>query len=158
MSTEAGHLHNERKHLQSTSTNKKIQEKIVKLIQKASKGQPFKQTLEENILKDSFPPSDLQDIKTHQLVFSIIESSHARIGYTYLTGRFPSRSSRGNECILITYHYDANAILAERIKNRQAETITQAWTKINKIRFSWYTAAYLHHGQRVFQSLKDSFD
>ena len=43
--TEAGHLNQKRQYLHSTSTNKKIQERINKLIQDAPKGQPFKQTL-----------------------------------------------------------------------------------------------------------------
>ena len=37
--------------------------------------------------------------------------------------------------MLITYHYDANAILQNPVKNRQDNTITQAWKKIN-IKFS----------------------
>ena len=131
MVTEDGHLNQERQHLQSTSTNKKIQERISTLIKEAPKGQPFKQNLEDDIHKDIFPPSDLPNIKTHQLIFSIIESSHVRISYTCITVWFYFRSSRGNEYMLISYYYDANAILAEPIKNRQAETITQVWTKIN---------------------------
>ena len=123
MTTEAGYLNQERQYFQSTSTNKKIQERMKKLIQEAPKGQPFKQMLEEDIHKDVFLLSDLPNIKTHQVIFSIIESSHAGIGYTDLTGRFPFRSSRGNEYILIGYHYDANATLAEPIKNMEAETI-----------------------------------
>ena len=42
------------------------------------------------------------------------------VAYTYLTGRSPYRSSRGNEYILVGYHFDGNTILAEPIKNRQA--------------------------------------
>ena len=81
---------------------------------------------------DSFTLSDLPNIKTRQVIFSIVESSHTGIGYTHPTGRFPFRSSRGNEYILIGYHYDANAILAEPLKNSQDESITQSCTKINK--------------------------
>ena len=49
-----------------------------------------------------------------------------------LTGKFPYRSARGNQYILVAYHYDANAILAQPIKNRSATTITTAWKIINK--------------------------
>ena len=112
MATEARHPNQERQHLQSTSTNKKIQERMKKLIQEAPKVKPFKQTLKDNIHKDAFPPSDLPIIKTHQVISSIIQSSHSGIGYTDLTGQFNFRSSRGNKYILIGYHYDANTILA----------------------------------------------
>jgi len=76
MATEAGRLNQEMQRLQSTSTNKNIEERIKKLIQETPKDQPFKQTLDEDIHKDYFPPSDLPNIKTYQLIFSIIESSH----------------------------------------------------------------------------------
>ena len=86
IATEAGHLNQERKYLQSTSTNKDIQERMKKLIQEAPEGQPFKQILEDAIHKDAFSPSDLPNIKTHQVIFSIIQSSHSGIRYTDLTG------------------------------------------------------------------------
>ena len=72
MVTEDGHLNQERQHLQSTSTNKKIQERIKRIIEDAPKGQPFKKNLEEDIENDTFSPSDLFIIKTRQLIFSII--------------------------------------------------------------------------------------
>ena len=43
-----------------------------------------------------------------------------------LTGRFPYASSRGNEYIMIFYHYDANAILAQPMKNRSAGEFVKA--------------------------------
>ena len=87
-----------------------------KLIQEDPKGQPFKQILEEDIYEDAFPLSDHPNIKTQQVIFSIIQSSHSSIGYTDLTGRFTFRSSRGNEYVLVGYHYDASVILAEPLK------------------------------------------
>ena len=53
--------------------------------------------------------------------------------YTDLTGRFPYRSSQGNQYILVAYHYDANCIYGEAIKNRKSQTITEAWTKIHNL-------------------------
>ena len=32
---------------------------------------------------------------------------------------------------MVAYHYDANTILAQPLKNRQAASITEAWEKIN---------------------------
>ena len=49
-----------------------------------------------------------------------------------LTGHFPHCSSRGNNYILVAYHYDSNAILGEPLKNRQAATIPQAWKLIHQ--------------------------
>ena len=47
-----------------------------------------------------------------------------------LTGRFPYKSSRVNEYILISYHVGAITILGILMKNRQAQTITKAWTHL----------------------------
>ena len=49
-----------------------------------------------------------------------------------LTGRFPHKSNRGNDYILIVCHIDSNAILGTPINNRQAHTITQVWIKLEK--------------------------
>ena len=48
-----------------------------------------------------------------------------------LTGKFPYKSARGYEYLLIGYNYDANAIVVEPIKNKQAKSIKEAWLKIN---------------------------
>ena len=40
----------------------------------------------------------------------LINKSEISTAYQDLTGRFPMKSSRGNEYILIRYHYDANFI------------------------------------------------
>ena len=45
--------------------------------------------------------------------------------YTDSIGRFSYRSSRVNEYIFAGYHYDGNDILAEPLKNRTVEVITQ---------------------------------
>ena len=41
--------------------------------------------------------------------------------YSDQTGRFPHRSSRGNEYLMIMYDFDANAILCSPLKNQQAK-------------------------------------
>ena len=48
-----------------------------------------------------------------------------------LTRRFPYRSSRGNEYVLIGYYYDANAIQTERLKSRHSWTINEVWKILN---------------------------
>ena len=49
-----------------------------------------------------------------------------------MTGRSPQRSSRGNEYILVGYHYDGNAILAQPTKDRSATSLTTAWERMHK--------------------------
>ncbi|GFH47516.1 hypothetical protein CTEN210_03991 [Chaetoceros tenuissimus] len=69
--------------------------------------------------------------RTHEC-FVTIEKYDELNGKSYsdLTGRFPIPSSRGNEYIVVIYDYDANAILAEAIPNRQAATIRDATIKM----------------------------
>ena len=52
---------------------------------------------------------------THAAVYSIIAVKNKE--YMDLTGRFPYFSSRGNEYVLIAYHYDANIIVRVLQKN-----------------------------------------
>ena len=56
----------------------------------------------------------------------MFDSSPTGLAYIDLTDRFPYRSERGNEYILVGYHYDANAILCTALKKRQSSTITKA--------------------------------
>ena len=48
-----------------------------------------------------------------------------------LTGRFPKKISRDNECMLAGYYYNCNFILGEVIKNRHSTTITKAWVALH---------------------------
>ena len=64
--------------------------------------------------------------KTHEIVHAIVDFKDS-VAYGDLTGKFPYRSSRGNQYILVTYHYDANHIRGEPLKNREAATITAAY-------------------------------
>ena len=78
---------------------------------------------------DMYPLSDTPNVKTHDVVYAVTTKEGK--AFMDLTGRFPYRSSRGNEYILIAYHYDSNAILGLPLKNRQAATITEAWQTIH---------------------------
>ena len=49
--------------------------------------------------------------------------------YSDLTGRFPHKSSRGNQYLLVVYDYDSNDIVFELLKTRQAKEITTAFNK-----------------------------
>ena len=49
------------------------------------------------------------------------------------TGRFPQRSSRGHEYILVGYHYDSNLIYGIPLKNRKGTTFSEAWKHLHEI-------------------------
>ena len=87
--------------------------------------------LNQDIIKDVFPSSEEPNNKTNDVAYAIVEVTLKNVAYIDLTGRFPYRSSSGNEYILAGYHYDGNVILAEQLKNRIAATITETWEKIN---------------------------
>ena len=77
-------------------------------------------------MDDFSPKPDTPNIKTNAVAYAVIDHDEISAGYTDLKGKFPQRSSRGNEYILVGYHYDANAILAVTIKDRTASTLTTA--------------------------------
>ena len=61
----------------------------------------------------------------------LIDFSPKHTAYGDLTGRFPYKSSRGNQYLLVIYDYDSNAILAEPLKSRSASEISKAWIKLH---------------------------
>ena len=66
------------------------------------------------------------------MAYVLINKDNIKTAYQDLTGRFPIKSSRGNEYILIGYHYNANCILAHPIKDRTAQSITNAWEHLHQ--------------------------
>ena len=115
LATAKAHINQERQKLQSTKQT-----------------QPVVQVKEEDSDKDAFPTSDAPNLRTQDTVFAIMDFTPSDRAYIDLTGRFPYTSSRGNQYILIGYHYDANAIIAEPLKSRQTAEITKAWSIINE--------------------------
>ena len=107
VSTAMGHLNQERSGLRSTK-------------------QHANEITEVN---NFFPPSPQPNIKSNEVIYTIVNTQDK--GFFDLPGRFPICSSRGNQYLVIAYHYDANAILGMPIKNRQAATITAAWKAIH---------------------------
>ena len=58
--------------------------------------------------------------KTYANAATVYPFTPKQTTYSDQTERFPLKSSRGNEYIMIMYHFDANAILALPLKiNRQ---------------------------------------
>ena len=63
--------------------------------------------------EDSFSVFPSPNIKTYDVAYMVINRDDISVAYTDLTGRFSYKSSRGNEYILVAYHYDGNFIIAE---------------------------------------------
>ena len=61
------------------------------------------------------------------MVYLIIDHDDLCAGYFDLTSRFPQKSSRNNEYIMVGYHHDGNSILATALRDRAAQTITKGW-------------------------------
>ena len=123
MATSMGHLDQERQNLQSTKKNYFTTTNSSAQLQ-----------INSDIENDFFPTSNSFE-RTHDCVAQVIPFSTKNKGYMDLTGRFPYKSSRGNEYILVVYDYDSNAILAEAIKTRTASSITNGWEIIhNKLK------------------------
>jgi hypothetical protein len=115
----------ERQHLQSTKTQtQKDVHPIIDLCDKTKRLNINHMHIPSN--DDHFPPSPSPNIKCNEVAYAIINRADMSVGYMDGTGRFPQRSSRGNEYILIGYHFDGNAILGQPIKNRSADTLTTA--------------------------------
>ena len=70
--------------------------------------------------------------KTNVIMAAVHDITH-REGAAFgdLAGRYPIPSNRGNNYILVIYHYNSNAILAEPMKARNKGDILQAYRKIH---------------------------
>jgi hypothetical protein len=108
IATVKGHLNRQRKNIRST--------------------QP--RAIETNANEDSNPPSDSPNQRSHH-VFAAVTDVTGQIS-TVLTGQFPITSGRGNKYILVLYHYDSNAILAEPMKNRSDNEHLRAYNKLHQ--------------------------
>jgi hypothetical protein len=107
-----GHLDQERKNLQSTR---------VQLPTTSSED-------DDNF----FPSPDIPNVKTFEACAQVVPFVAKNTAYHDLTGRFPHRSSRGNEYLLIVYDYDSNSILHCALKNKTAAEIKRGWISIHE--------------------------
>ena len=76
---------------------------------------------------DHFPA---QESKTKNVFATAFSFSEKELTYTDQTGKFPFKSSRGNQYIMILYDYDSNAILAKAVKTRQAKDLSDTWKQL----------------------------
>ena len=98
--TELGHFDQERLNLQSTQ--------------------------QQDDEEEDFFPSKIAK-KTYGLFAKVSAAAPKEKAYTYQTGRFPHKSTRGNERLFTLYDYDANIILQYPLKSRQGKEIADAF-------------------------------
>ena len=80
-------------------------------------GASFQAAFEQDMFNDAFPQSDENNKKTNEAIYKVFETrSVTYVIYIDQTGKFPYYSSRGNEYLIVAYHYDANIILIQPIK------------------------------------------
>ena len=79
--------------------------------------------------------------------------------YSDLTGKFPVQSDRGNNYILVAYHYDANNILTIPLKNITGTCILSGITKIyDKLKKRGLTPKLHIMDNEVSEDLKKYFE
>ena len=79
--------------------------------------------------------------------------------YSDLTGQFPVQSDRGNNYILVTYHYGGNNIMTIPLKNRTGTCILNGITNIyDKLRKRGLTPKILIMDNEVSEDLKQYFE
>ena len=120
IATVRGHVHRERKHLQSSKSATLKSDKNAHTIAKPEDDP----TGDDD---DFFPPPPAPNVKTNQVAYVLIDRKEISTAYHDLTGRFPIRSSQGNEYVMIGYHFDANYILGHPVRDRTASAIKKAW-------------------------------
>ena len=104
----------------------------------------FKEFLERKIRHDATPSSDNPSTKKDEVIWFIPDSKSVWLGYMDLMRRSPYQSSRGNNYIMIAYHYDETVILAKAIKPRQAQAIVVTWEDIHETIKSRNSTKNLH--------------
>ena len=80
-------------------------------------------SLETDVMDETdeghFPLPDTPNVKTFEACAMLVPFTAKNTAYHDLTGRFPHRSSRGNEyLIVVDYDHDSNSILAIALKNK----------------------------------------
>ena len=72
----------------------------------------------------TFSRSPIPNTKTNDVAYMVVDRNELYSAYTDLIGRFPCKSSSGNEYVLVAYHYNSNCIIARALKIRKSVTIT----------------------------------
>lgn len=72
---------------------------------------------------------DIPGETTHECYLTFT-SKESGMSYSDLTGRYPVKSARGNQYLIVLYDYDSNAILVEPLKTRNAAEIKTGVIKL----------------------------
>ena len=77
---------------------------------------------------------NMKQPKTNKICAYIhsVKPSKEGTAYSYLLGRYPIQSLIRNSYILVTYHYDYNAILTETIRDREKTATLASYKKIHQ--------------------------
>ena len=137
--TAQSHIKRERQGLQSTTNRqtkyeKKMQELKLKLEAIRSQqrdNETLEDALKRDIQADAFPASPTPNVKCNDVAYAVIDPDTLSNAYFDMTGKFPRRSTRGNNYIMIGYHYDANTILAQPMRDRSAASMTAVWKHLH---------------------------
>ena len=132
--TVQGHIKREQQGLQSTTKphnnhKNKMEELRMKLqLLKANRkpNETLHDVITKDIMQDAYPSSPSPNLQSHQVAYAVIDPDELINGYFDLAGKFPQRSSSGNQYVLVGYNFDANSILATPLKNRTVPVLTQA--------------------------------
>jgi hypothetical protein len=105
-----------------------------------SKSEPNKLPSSESLTRDEdtddfFPSATLDEPHPEERTHNIFASCEPITGkiFSDLPGKFIVPSNRGYNYLLIVYDYDTNAILAEPMKNRTANSIVKAFETLHGI-------------------------
>ena len=107
--TPKGHLDQEQQNIQSTKPHEI----------------PLSPEETEEMQQDFFPTRT--PTPTNNVMCTIVPFNTPSKAYADLTGKFPYRSSSGNQYIMIFYNYDANYINAIPVKSRRAADLKNAF-------------------------------
>ena len=80
---------------------------------------------------DFFPTLPSPNKKLNKVAYVVIDREEMNTAYQDLTSRFPIWSARGNEYIIIGYHYNANCILGHPVQDKMAGSLTKAWEHLH---------------------------
>jgi hypothetical protein len=78
---------------------------------------------------DAYPPTIDNKERTHHCYTAIVEPTGNM--HTDTTGQFITPSTTGNNYLFVIYDFDSNLVWAERMKNRKADNMVQAYCKIH---------------------------
>ena len=82
--------------------------------------------------------------KTFELFAKVSPAAPKEKAYTNQIGRFPHKTTRGNEYVFTLYDYDAQIILQHPLKSRQGKEIADAFYAIFKVNKTWTCYKTIH--------------